>query len=729
MGEEATAVEQSARRPLPQAPKRRPILPEWVKDPQLARKHAEIHVGNVLHLAAWQGVRLPKYGLRWVFVWAPRGAKRAGAKVYRYVADVEGAEMKRSAKGGVAAALVGHEKGQHMQHWIRLASDHDKRILVRALVVAALSAAFGLAAIGGVMVLPGLRTLLGPARGLVLAVLVALGWYGRPKDKPLFDSAVEAGVVKPKLTMEQVQLAFRAASLATEKDPVTLPGVGVAMEYNGYGCDVLLPPGKTASEALKVVEKIASGLRRSAAQVFVEPRPEIDAGLVHLWVANADPFAGGPVAGPLMKVRSWNFWDPIPIGLDERGRTFKYLALWTSGIAGSIPRRGKTNLIRQIALAAALDPYVRLIVWEGKGMIDWQPFERVAHFYGSGVRDGVVRALADQLEQENEERERRGKAMQELYRKNKALFPEAKVTQAVSRGRNARFPLTLIVLDEFQELLLQGGDDGARAIKTLYTLAKLGPAMGIIIWVGSQKPDAKSIPSGLRDQFGVRVAGYVPSRHPSDVILGDGAYSDGVDASKLPNKPGIMLIRGVSDDTEVNYLGTKIKTFYYDMPDVEIIVERALELRREAGTLTGMAAGEDLIAEGTPTHLLEDLADIFTADDGGRLWSETVCERLAVRNPHRYSGWTPTKLAQACGVYKLLTRQIWDPEAVDPKSGKKGLNRRGLHRDDVTDALSGLTASRMAGDGTLITGTPRPQLVAVSPNGKAPNDDRAEEED
>jgi DNA segregation ATPase FtsK/SpoIIIE, S-DNA-T family len=51
-------------------------------------------------------------------------------------------------------------------------------------------------------------------------------------------------------------------------------------------------------------------------------------------------------------------------------------------LIGSIPRQGKTVAMRNVLLAAALDPLAELHVHELKGTGDLGPLEKVAHRYG-----------------------------------------------------------------------------------------------------------------------------------------------------------------------------------------------------------------------------------------------------------------------------------------------------------------------------------------------------------
>jgi hypothetical protein len=53
--------------------------------------------------------------------------------------------------------------------------------------------------------------------------------------------------------------------------------------------------------------------------------------------------------------------------------------MWVSVLVGAQPRKGKTFATRLLALFAALDPQVRLIVVDGKMSPGWDKFRLVAH--------------------------------------------------------------------------------------------------------------------------------------------------------------------------------------------------------------------------------------------------------------------------------------------------------------------------------------------------------------
>ena len=61
-----------------------------------------------------------------------------------------------------------------------------------------------------------------------------------------------------------------------------------------------------------------------------------------------------------------NIWRPVRFGKDERDQLVTLSLLWNSVLVGAQPRKGKTFSARLLALHAALDPWVRLVIVDGK---------------------------------------------------------------------------------------------------------------------------------------------------------------------------------------------------------------------------------------------------------------------------------------------------------------------------------------------------------------------------
>ncbi len=91
-------------------------------------------------------------------------------------------------------------------------------------------------------------------------------------------------------------------------------------------------------------------------------------------------------------MQATDIWKPAPIGLDERGQLVTVPLMWNSRPGRRAAPGGKTFSARLLALYAALDPYVKLYVFDFKGSPDWRKFALVADSCAFGLtptRDGL----------------------------------------------------------------------------------------------------------------------------------------------------------------------------------------------------------------------------------------------------------------------------------------------------------------------------------------------------
>lgn len=631
---------------------RRPVVPGWARSGAQVREVLRWLVGHYAHTAAYHAVRAPGYAAR-LAVLAPQGAARTVRELGRWVSDAEGAPARR-------AAVAGNDLGQYL----KLSRQRDTRVQGRALTLLATVPAV----VWVLLAVPG------PVRLALLALTVGLlGALGAPADRPLVEHAVVVSRYS-RLTGDIVMRAFESAGLCKLPDnPITFPQQ-IALDGEGWRAVVDLPYGRTFTQAMGKRENIASGLDASEQQVFLTSAAE-SARRVVMWVAHVDPLSVSPGRTPLLKVGQVDCWKPIPFGLDERGNPVTVSMLWTSLLVGAVPRQGKTFSARLIALAAALDPHVRLYVYDGKGSSDWRGFARIAHRCGFGLRllrdgtDPAALLLAD-LTELKAEVEARYERLSELPTH---LVPEGKLTPELARNPSLGMPLVLVVLDEVQEYLTH--PEHGKAILELATyLVRVAPAVGVSVLSATQKPENTSVPSLFRDQHQARFCLRVTSWNVSDVVLGAGAYSEGLDASRLlPSHKGVGLLRGMGD------IGLTVRTYLADQDDADSILARARVLREQTGTLTGVALG-DTPDPAPAFNLLDDVLTVVPATET-KVWSETVVERLADLRPEFYGGWTPDQLAAALKPHHVTTKQVWGTT----RDGR-GANRRGIERPAIVTA-------------------------------------------
>jgi DNA segregation ATPase FtsK/SpoIIIE, S-DNA-T family len=197
--------------------------------------------------------------------------------------------------------------------------------------------------------------------------------------------------------------------------------------------------------------------------------------------------------------------------------------------------------------------------------------------------------------------------------------------------------------------------------------------------LATQRPDAKSVPTGVTANVGTRFCLRVMGQLENDMILGTSAYKNGIRSTMFGRRDkGVGYLVGAGDDAQI------VRTFYVDGPAAERICQRARAAREAAGTLTGHAAGQ---ATETPAArrdtLLDDILTVVPADEA-KVWMETLTDRLTALSADVYGDLTADQLRAALKPYGITTGQVW---ATDPATGK-GANRRGIERAHVTDAVA-----------------------------------------
>jgi S-DNA-T family DNA segregation ATPase FtsK/SpoIIIE len=125
-----------------------------------------------------------------------------------------------------------------------------------------------------------------------------------------------------------------------------------------------------------------------------------------------------------------------------------------------------------------------------------------------------------------------------------------------------------------------------------------------------------------------------------------------------------------------------VRTHICDIPTLRKIVARGRELRVKAGTLTGMAAGDDLVEEEPARNVLDDVHGIFAVAES-KLWNETIASRLAARWPEHYDGWTAADVSGVLAKHGVKTVQVWG-QTPDGESA----NRRGITLEGFIQAIA-----------------------------------------
>jgi S-DNA-T family DNA segregation ATPase FtsK/SpoIIIE len=636
---------------------RRPIVPAYLRNRDEARALAGWLAKYGAHVTGYHASRLPLYALRLVLR-APVGAVVAVVGLAGWVFDREAAPLRVGAVGRGDA-----------KEYLALSRQRNARVKRRGAAVGAGARAAVLLAVVAHWWAPWWVEPI-----LLMLVVGVLGKLGTPSDKRVTEVATVTASAPPRLTADVVTRALQSLGIAamTAKGATIGYPAPITRDGPGWRADVDLPFGVTVGDVAERRDRLASGLRRPLSAVWPEPAAEQHAGRLILWVGDQPLNAVKPAVWPLAKTGAVDLLAGVfPFGVDQRQRPVRISLAETNALIGSLPGGGKTAAVRVLALAAALDPYAELRVHEHKGSGDLSALEVVAHRYVSGVADDKIAATVASMREVYGELERRAGVLAKLPRE---LVPDGKVTPELARRHKALRPLVLVV-DEAQEVFSHG-EYGEEAGRLAEAIIKRGRALAVIAVFATQRPDAKSVPTGLSTNVGVRFCLRVMDQVANDMILGTSAYKTGIRATTLtPRDKGIGYLVGVGDEPIV------VRTYYVDTIAAERIAERARKAREAAGTLSGHAVGEDVPL--TPeASLLDDLRVVFATIEVDQVWSETVIERLAELRPARYGQLTPAALTAAVKPYGIGTGQVWGrlPDGT-------GANRRGLTREAVMAAV------------------------------------------
>jgi FtsK/SpoIIIE family len=348
----------------------------------------------------------------------------------------------------------------------------------------------------------------------------------------------------------QWTMAVRHANLANFNDRIPKV-IGHTLTLSGDRLLVRVPPGRAVSEVEQEAETIAAFLRVREVRV---DRVRDDAGLAQVQIVCRDPLeTTQPWRWPNADATQLSAWLPIPVGIDEDGQPVAVSLVERNVLIGGEPGAGKSVGQSMLALTAALDPNVRLHLFDGTQVDLAFLAGCAAHMVGPNLAD-ANQVLAQLLAE-----------MDERY-----LWLLA--------NRHRKLPheggplLEVVVIDELAFYCTD-----REIVAKLRDLVSRGRKAGIIVLAATQKPAGDVLPTSLRDLFQVRWAFRCSTPDASDTILGRGWASQGFTAHHID-----PAYRGISYLLADGGRPVRLRTFYLGDDDLAAAARRGEQVRRLA---------------------------------------------------------------------------------------------------------------------------------------------------
>lgn len=648
---------------------RRIVVPVWAKSWKAFRAWVVVNLREAGCFVTWHGTRLLPFYLPRLIRDASRGLWKVCSRSISYLWDVPSLHMAGDAK------FHGKHDEFHKarKEWHRTAGPRLRNALIAAVPLSGLS-------LWAIVVTPtwALWT-----SGAVL--MGPLAWLGHDPEKPLVDG-YHVNSTNRLVKLNSLIILRALGGLGLSKLDNALkeghPSYGSIVFRSpierdgdaGYAVTIELPAGVTAGDVIERRERLASGLRCSLGRVWPEVVKGGHPGLVRLFVGDRDMNEIDQGPWPLAVKGKADLFGRVPFGTDQRGRPVWITLMFASGVIGAVPRVGKTFCLRILLLIAALDPRCKVFAFDKKGSGDLSPLTHVAHAYSVGDEDDVVERDVAIMRGIQRDMQRRYKVIRSLP---KDRCPETKVTPELCTDPSLGLGPVFIGCDEIH-YWFEHKKYGEEFVEICTDLVKRGPAAGIMFWGATQRPDAKSIPTKIRDNAIMRFCLKVMSWQPNDDCLGSGMHKAGVRSTIFSiDDKGVGYLVGDGADAQI------VKTFKIDAVLAEKVALRAKAMRKRAGLLTGQAAGEDEEIEESPS-LADDLPRVFVTAE--RLHSDDIITALQELRPGTYDGWSKNTLTAACR----------DQLGLKPKSTRIGETvLTGLERAAVLDAVAAHQARQL----------------------------------
>lgn len=209
---------------------------------------------------------------------------------------------------------------------------------------------------------------------------------------------------------------------------------------------------------------------------------------------------------------------PICVGVAaQREVQWVNLADFPHWLIGGFTNSGKSNMVNSglCTLISQQSPDdLRLVLIDLKGGLEFDFYQGIPHLHG-GIVDSVPK-VADTLGELEA-------LMHARFRKFRGLAK--RLEEYRIRRPSEKMPRVLVVFDEVASIM-EHGDLTRRIMAHMRELTRMGRAVGIHVWLCTQRPDVKAIDGAVKANLAVRISGRMTTSADSVTILGNSQARD-----------------------------------------------------------------------------------------------------------------------------------------------------------------------------------------------------------
>ncbi len=320
-----------------------------------------------------------------------------------------------------------------------------------------------------------------------------------------------AGITSSSTSVESVQGTYGVVE--RKVTTTTVPSLtDVRITRTGLRLTFGHQPGRSSKDWNAKSDALRAGLKANGLAADNMRISDGDGGSVVVHMNDVDPFSGTvPESGTFDAERGRSL-----LGITESGEECWITWSGSSGlVVGGVPGSGKTASL--LPVFSGMTGQCELHIFDGKAGFDLHPLRHISSTYD---RSGDITAPLETLRALDALRTARAEAMYERLSANNFW----NLTQA--RRDQLGVKPVFCVLDECQTWLDTSGLDkeekqsADEVRKLIRTLVQKGRSAGIIVVLTTQKPDATSIPTVIRDNAALKICFRVSTPEQAITVLG-----------------------------------------------------------------------------------------------------------------------------------------------------------------------------------------------------------------